>query len=61
MDFKKTNEIIRLQVIPCFVGNDLKGIIVYIKKKKKSKLVSIFKTKKVQGSELTQESGDEEK
>ena len=45
MDFKKTNEIIRLQVIPCFVGNDLKGIIVYIKKK--SKLVSIFKTKKV--------------
>ena len=47
MDFKKTNGIIRLQVILyCFVGNDLKGIIVYIKKKKKSKLVSIFKAKK---------------
>ena len=46
MDFKKTNGIIRLQVILfCFVGNDLKGIIGYIKKKK-SKLVSIFKAKK---------------
>lgn len=45
MDFKKTNGMIRLQVILySFVGNDLKGIIVYIFKKKE---VSIFKTKKV--------------
>lgn len=36
MDFKKTNGMIRLQVILySFVGNDLKGIIVYIFKKRK--------------------------